>query len=105
MGHQLPSDAHDRNKDKRLTWLFLCLVQDANDSGRSWSEPVKNHKRILADDKLPVRSGFQFMAYLRVLGYLQDGLTDFSPDFSGGGCSCCFDVILGDTLQVAVGRC
>lgn len=64
---------------KRLTRLFLRLVQDANDSGCGRGEPVKNHKRILADDKLSVRGGFQLVAYLLVLGYLRDGLPISRP--------------------------
>lgn len=56
---------------KYLTRLSLCLMQDAYDSGCGWGEPVKNHKRILADDNLTIRGGFKLVAYLRVFGYLQ----------------------------------
>ena len=80
-------------------------MQDAYDSGCGWSEQVKNHKRILADDKLPIWCGFKLVAYLWVFGYLQYGFADFTPDSGGGGCSCCFDVVLGNAPQVALGGC
>jgi len=40
-----------------------------------------------------------------VFGYLQYGFADFTPDSGGDGCSCCFDVVLGNAPQVALGGC
>ncbi len=90
-------------KCKWLTRLFLRVMKDADDSGYGWGESVKNHKRVLADDKLSVRSGFQLAAYLRVFCYLQYGFVNFIANSGGGGCSCCFDVVLGNAPQVAMG--
>ena len=86
----------------RLTRFFLRLVQNANDFCGGSGEPVENHKRILADDKLPVWCGFQLASDFRVVGYLQNSFADLMPDSRGDGWGC-FDVIFGDAPQVAVG--
>ena len=89
----------------RLTRFFLRLVRDANDFCGGGGEPVKNHKRILANDKLPVGCGFQLGSDFRVVGYLQNGFADLMPDPGGDGWPGCFDVILGDAPQVALSGC
>ena len=57
----------------------------------------------MADDELAVRGGFKLVANLRVFGYLQYSFADLTPNSGGGGGSCCFDVVLGNAPQVALG--